>query len=197
MGNSPKLLLHSLSLANLGVNPEQDFNPQMWTNHLPWVGKIPWRRAQQSIPVFLPAESHGQRTWGGYHPQGRKKSDTLSLFFSQTNHRPIHKKLEKVKSENKVVANIFLQLKSDTCLFLRVVLLVNFPGCSVVKPPNFQRRGCRCDPCSGTQDPTSHGAATKKKKKIFLKTCSVESLPFPLLIPIFHPEQISLLPMQL
>jgi len=29
----------------------------------PWVGKIPWRRAQQLTPVFLPGESHGQRTW--------------------------------------------------------------------------------------------------------------------------------------
>ena len=28
----------------------------------PWVGKIPWRRAWQSTPVFLPRESHGQRS---------------------------------------------------------------------------------------------------------------------------------------
>ena len=28
----------------------------------PWVGKIPWRRAQQPTPVFLPGESHGQRS---------------------------------------------------------------------------------------------------------------------------------------
>ena len=29
----------------------------------PWVGKIPWRRKWQPTPVFLPGESHGQRTW--------------------------------------------------------------------------------------------------------------------------------------
>ena len=29
----------------------------------PWVGKIPWRWAQQPTLVFLPGESHGQRTW--------------------------------------------------------------------------------------------------------------------------------------
>ena len=29
----------------------------------PWVEKIPWRRAQQPTPVFLPGESHGQRSW--------------------------------------------------------------------------------------------------------------------------------------
>ena len=28
----------------------------------PWVRKIPWRRAQQPTPVFLPGESHGQRS---------------------------------------------------------------------------------------------------------------------------------------
>ena len=28
----------------------------------PRVGKIPWRRAWQPTPVFLPGESHGQRS---------------------------------------------------------------------------------------------------------------------------------------
>ena len=28
----------------------------------PWVGKIPWERAWQPILVFLPGESHGQRS---------------------------------------------------------------------------------------------------------------------------------------
>ena len=32
----------------------------------PWIGKIPWRRAWQLTPVFLPAESHGQRSLVGY-----------------------------------------------------------------------------------------------------------------------------------
>ena len=35
----------------------------------PWVGKISWRRAWQTIPVFLPGKSHGQRRLaGGYKP---------------------------------------------------------------------------------------------------------------------------------
>ena len=34
----------------------------------PWVGKIPWRRARQPTPVFLPGESHGQRSLVGYSP---------------------------------------------------------------------------------------------------------------------------------
>ena len=28
----------------------------------PWVWKIPWRRAWQPTPLFLPGESHGQRS---------------------------------------------------------------------------------------------------------------------------------------
>ena len=31
-----------------------------------WVEKILWRRAWQPSPVFLPGESHGQRSWAGY-----------------------------------------------------------------------------------------------------------------------------------
>ena len=34
----------------------------------PWVGKIPWRRKWQPTPVFLPGESHGQRSLVGFSP---------------------------------------------------------------------------------------------------------------------------------
>ena len=34
----------------------------------PWVRKIPWRRKWQPTPVFLPGESHGQRSLVGYSP---------------------------------------------------------------------------------------------------------------------------------
>ena len=51
-----------------------------------WVGKIARRRAWQSTPIFLPGESHGQRSLVGYSPRGHKESDmtewlTLSLLF--------------------------------------------------------------------------------------------------------------------
>ena len=35
-----------------------------------------WRRAWQPTPVFLPEESHGQRSLVGYSPWGHKESDT-------------------------------------------------------------------------------------------------------------------------
>ena len=47
----------------------------------PWVGKIPWRSSWQLTPVFLPGESHGQRSLAGHSPWGHKESDiTLSLL---------------------------------------------------------------------------------------------------------------------
>ena len=41
----------------------------------PWVGKILWTRKWQPMPVFLPGESHGQRSLVGYSPWGRKEWD--------------------------------------------------------------------------------------------------------------------------
>ena len=41
----------------------------------PWFGKIPWMRAWQCTPVFLPGESHGQRSLIGYSPWGCKDLD--------------------------------------------------------------------------------------------------------------------------
>ena len=42
----------------------------------PWIGKIPWRRAWKPTPVFLPGESHGQKSLAGYSLWGRKESAT-------------------------------------------------------------------------------------------------------------------------
>ena len=42
---------------------------------IPGSGRPPWRRAWQPTPVFLPGESHGQRSLAGYSPWGRKESD--------------------------------------------------------------------------------------------------------------------------
>ena len=42
-----------------------------------WVGKIPWRRKWQPAPVFLPGESHGQRSLVGYSPWGPELDTTM------------------------------------------------------------------------------------------------------------------------
>jgi len=46
--------------ANAGDIRDIKFNP--------WVRKIPWKRAWKPAPVFLPRESHGQRSLEGYSP---------------------------------------------------------------------------------------------------------------------------------
>ena len=38
----------------------------------PWVRKIPWRRKRQHTPVFLPRESHEQRSLAGYSLLGHR-----------------------------------------------------------------------------------------------------------------------------
>ena len=52
----------------------------------PWVRKIPKWRAWQPTPVFLPGESHGQRSLAGDGPQGHKQSDLPEV----TEHTHIH-----------------------------------------------------------------------------------------------------------
>ena len=57
----------------------------------PWVGKIPWKREWQSIPVFLPGKSYGQRRLAGYILWVCKESDNdlvtniFTLFTSTRN----------------------------------------------------------------------------------------------------------------
>ena len=45
----------------------------------PGDGRIPWRRARQPTPIFLPRESHGQRSLEGCSPRGRTESDTTDV----------------------------------------------------------------------------------------------------------------------
>ena len=45
------------------------------TGSIPRLGRS-WRRAWQPTPVFLPGESHRQRSLVGYSPWGHKESDT-------------------------------------------------------------------------------------------------------------------------
>ena len=45
-----------------------------------WIETIPCRRAWQPTPVFLPGESHGQRSWVGYSPKGHTASHTTETI---------------------------------------------------------------------------------------------------------------------
>ena len=52
----------------------------------PWVGKIPWRREWQPTPVFLPGESHGQRSLAGCSSYGGKELDTTEATDTHVRH---------------------------------------------------------------------------------------------------------------
>ena len=69
----------------------------------PWVGKIPWRRKRQPTPVFLPGESHGQRSLESYSPGG---------------HRPEHACTRRVTQPGPKLVSVGIQALSG--LFLRV-----------------------------------------------------------------------------
>ena len=45
-----------------------------------WVGKIPWRWACQTSSVFLPGESHGQKSLAAYSPWDCNESDMTELL---------------------------------------------------------------------------------------------------------------------
>ena len=40
---------------------------------IPGLGRFPWRRKWQSVSVFSPGKSHGQRSLAGYSPGGHKR----------------------------------------------------------------------------------------------------------------------------
>ena len=46
-------------------------------------GRFPWRREWLPIPVFLPEESHGQRSLEGYSPWGRTESDATEVMHGR------------------------------------------------------------------------------------------------------------------
>ena len=48
------------------------------------VRKIPWRRAWTATPVFLPRESHGQRSLVGYSPYSCKELNTTQAIYTHT-----------------------------------------------------------------------------------------------------------------
>ena len=43
------------------------------------VEKVLYRKKWQPTPVFLPGESHGQRSLAGYSPWGHKESDMTEM----------------------------------------------------------------------------------------------------------------------
>ena len=78
----------------------------------PWVRKIPWRRAWQSAPVFLPGESHGQRSLTTVH---RMAQSQIRLKRLST-----HTYTNNEQSKNKVKKTIPFTISSKTTEYLGI-----------------------------------------------------------------------------
>ena len=82
-----KVTLHWASQMAHGKESSCQYKSHRRCRLDPWVGKTPWRRKWQPIPVFLPGESHGQRSLVGYSAWGHKKSDMAERLSMHT-HNP-------------------------------------------------------------------------------------------------------------
>ena len=61
--------------------PGSSDGKELWRSQFDlWVGRIPWRKEWQPTPVFLPGESHGQRSLTGNSPWVAKSRTRLSDF---------------------------------------------------------------------------------------------------------------------
>ena len=79
--NSPPLTLYrDLRVGHMVKNLPAVQETQVQS--LGW--KILWRRKWQPTPVFLPGESHGQRSLAGYSPWGHKESDPTEQLTPPT-----------------------------------------------------------------------------------------------------------------
>ena len=74
-----------LSMASLMVQMVKNLPSMQETRIDPWVGTIPWRRTWQPTPVFLPGESHGWNSLGGYNSQDHTTYWSFSFSISTSN----------------------------------------------------------------------------------------------------------------
>ena len=105
-----------------------------------WVGKILWRTAWQPTLVFLPRESHGQKSLEGYSPQGHKESDTTEV----TEHTGT--RVNKCRVSHSVISNslqpLGLQPGSSVHGILQARILVGepFPSPEDLPDPGIEPR---------------------------------------------------------
>ena len=79
----------------------------------PWVGKIPWRRQWQPTPVFLPGESHGQRSLVGCSPWAYKVSDSSEQLSTQQRKSVQHRSCFKDWESKETILLWALSLKTS------------------------------------------------------------------------------------
>jgi len=110
-----------------------------------WVGKIPWRRKWQSTPVFLPRESHGQRSLAGYSPWGHK-SQTWPPYISVDPAKP---HFECDQNQQNLVSNLTNKNFRFSKTHRQKKKSREIPGGWVVRTPHFSLPRCGFNPWSG------------------------------------------------
>ena len=65
-------------------------------------GEDPLEKAWQLTPVFLPGESHAQRSLAGYSPQDHTESDTTEV----TQHARMHQPLQYSKGQTSLIVRL-------------------------------------------------------------------------------------------
>ena len=68
-------LLQAFQVVLVVENPPTNERDVRDMSSVPALGRFPWRRGWQPTLVFLPGESHGQRSLVGYSPWGCKELD--------------------------------------------------------------------------------------------------------------------------
>ena len=65
-----------LKVIKVDYRIQNEVTYHFFTFTISYHSQSPWRREWLPTPVFLPGESYGQRSLGGYSPWGLKESDT-------------------------------------------------------------------------------------------------------------------------
>ena len=82
--------------------------------------KIPWRRKWQATPVFLPGESHGQRSLATYSPQGHKESDMTEQLSTHT-----HRVLSRVPCAHSRFSLVIYFIDTINSIYVNPNLLIH------------------------------------------------------------------------
>ena len=69
----------TFALALVVKNPPANAGELRDAGSIPGSGRSPGGGNGNPTPVFLPGESHGQRSLAGYNPQGRKELNTTKV----------------------------------------------------------------------------------------------------------------------
>ena len=98
----------------------------------PWVGKMLWRRKWQPIPVFLPGESHGQRSLAVHRvAKSQTQLKRLSMVFPVVMYRCESLTIEKAANKRTDTLELWCWRR-----LLRVPWAARRPNQSILKETN-------------------------------------------------------------